>query len=118
LPAHRQHSILYGTNVPPGPHLLTELIVRAPENDNQIKCEAIMEAILKFNLPDEDHEFKNALRGGKAMSALFDINQMFRSLLKHGDPDAQFKTPTEAVEKLWEEFRTHVEDNDILLSEL
>ena len=77
-----------------------------------------MEAILKFNLPDEDHEFKNALRGGSALCALHDTNQMFRNLLKHGDPETQFKTPSEAVEWLWEQFREHVENNDIPMSEL
>lgn len=77
-----------------------------------------MEATLKFNLPDEAIEFNNAVKGGRALSALFDTNQMFRNLLKHGEPDKKYKTPSEAIEDLWEKFRFCLEENEITTLEL
>jgi hypothetical protein len=48
--------------------------------------------VIRFRLPDEQHELDAALQGGAAKSALWDIDQACRSLLKHGDP-----TPAEAL---------------------
>jgi hypothetical protein len=43
-------------------------------------------ATLTYQLPDEQGEFDAALAGSKAISALWDIDQACRSLLKHGEP--------------------------------
>jgi hypothetical protein len=43
-------------------------------------------ATLTFSLPEEQSEFDTAIQGGRARSALWDIDQMCRSLLKHGEP--------------------------------
>jgi hypothetical protein len=43
-------------------------------------------ALLRFRLPDEQSEFDTAIQGGRARSALWDIDQACRSLLKHGEP--------------------------------
>ena len=42
-----------------------------------------MEAILKFNLPDDSHEFKMALDGSKWSSAMWELEQWLRSETKH-----------------------------------
>jgi hypothetical protein len=42
--------------------------------------------LIRFRLPDEQSEFETAIHGGRARSALWDIDQMCRSLLKHGEP--------------------------------
>lgn len=55
-------------------------------------------AVLKFDLPDEQGDFDAAIYGREAMSALWDIDQRLRSLLKHGDP-------TEEQAKLAEKIR-------------
>ena len=55
-------------------------------------------AILKFTLPEEEHEFKTCRQGREAKSVLWDIDQRLRSLLKHGDP-------TDAEARLAEEVR-------------
>lgn len=44
-----------------------------------------MKAILEFDLPDDQGAFDAALRGREALSALWDIENHCRSLLKHGD---------------------------------
>jgi hypothetical protein len=72
-----------------------------------------MEAILKFNLPEENHEFECAAHGSEAIGIIDDMNNIFRAHLKHRDPDEEYKTPTEAVEKLWEEFRELVDASNI-----
>lgn len=43
-------------------------------------------ATLTFSLPEEQSQFDTAVQGGRARSALWDIDQACRSLLKHGEP--------------------------------
>lgn len=45
-----------------------------------------MKASLHFTLPDDQGELDAALLGRKALSALWEIDQRMRSLLKHGNP--------------------------------
>jgi len=42
-----------------------------------------MEAILKFNLPYDSHEFKMALDGSKWSSAMWELEQWLRSETKY-----------------------------------
>jgi glutamate-1-semialdehyde aminotransferase len=55
-------------------------------------------ATLRFNLPDEQGDFDAARLGHKALTALWDIDQRCRSLLKHG-------SPTDEEARLAEEIR-------------
>jgi hypothetical protein len=48
-----------------------------------------MKAILKFNLPDDQHEFECAVRATEMASALWDIEQKLRELEKWGKPEDQ-----------------------------
>ena len=48
-----------------------------------------MEAILKFNLPDDDHEFKMATSGASMHSVLWDMDQWLRTQYKY-IPDAEY----------------------------
>jgi glutamate-1-semialdehyde aminotransferase len=43
-------------------------------------------AFIRFRLPEEQSEFETAIQGGRAKSALWDIDQECRSLLKYGEP--------------------------------
>ena len=43
-------------------------------------------ATLRYTLPDEQAEFDAARLGQAALSALWQIDQHCRSLLKHGEP--------------------------------
>lgn len=45
-----------------------------------------MKATLKFTLPDDQGDLDAALLGRKALTALWEIDQRMRSLLKHGNP--------------------------------
>ena len=49
-----------------------------------------MEAILKFNLPEEQVEFEEAINAGKYYSVLWDLDQYLRNFVKypadHEDP--------------------------------
>ena len=42
-----------------------------------------MEAILKFNLPDDDHEFKMATSGASMHSVLWEMDQWLRAQYKY-----------------------------------
>ena len=44
-----------------------------------------MEAILKFNLPEDSEDFKEAQEGWKWKSALFELDQWIRGEVKHGE---------------------------------
>ena len=46
-----------------------------------------MEAILKFNLPEESEEHESALNGHKTRSAIFSFDQWLRDKQKFGDSD-------------------------------
>ena len=46
-------------------------------------------ATLKFDLPDEQSDFDAALHGRESLSALWDIDQHCRGLLKHGSLTAE-----------------------------
>ena len=51
-----------------------------------------MKATLEFDLPDEKEEFEIAVKSRDYYSQLWDIDQHLRSLLKHGDPEAESTT--------------------------
>lgn len=50
-----------------------------------------MKAILKFTLPEEQHEFDCARLGEDANLAIWHINERCRSMLKHGDPSPELE---------------------------
>jgi len=57
-----------------------------------------MEAILKFNLPEEAPEFKLAIFGSKYYNALFEFDQLLKNFQKNGHE----KTVEEIRDCLWE----------------
>jgi hypothetical protein len=63
-----------------------------------------MKATITFSLPEEDHEYRNAVEGAKMRSILWDIDQWLRAKLKYEDlTDAQydaFKQTREELRKL------------------
>lgn len=64
-----------------------------------------MEAILKFNLPDDQEDFNIALDGGKWALSMFELNQWLRSQIKHPPADMSddtYKAFEECREKLYE----------------
>lgn len=48
-----------------------------------------MRAALHFILPEDQGEFDAALLGRKALTALWDIDQHCREILKHGEPSEE-----------------------------
>jgi hypothetical protein len=61
-----------------------------------------MKAILKFNLPEENHEFSNAINGSNMKSILWEMKEYFRERLKYEELDeVQGKTIQECSEHFW-----------------
>ena len=58
-----------------------------------------MKATLTFQLPDEKQEFNSATNGEKYASALWDIKQYIRGVLKYGTED-DLETVLERVREL------------------
>jgi hypothetical protein len=57
-----------------------------------------MEAILKFNLPDEQLDFDLAVNGGKWMGAMWQLDNWLRSQTKYA-PDTMSEDTYAAFEK-------------------
>ncbi len=62
-------------------------------------------ATLTFDLPEEQYDYSRAVCGKDAFAALHDIDQMLRSILKHGsdrEPQSVYEEIREmAGEVLW-----------------
>lgn len=62
-----------------------------------------MEAILKFNLPEENSEFKFAVQGVDYSCVLHEFDQHLRTNLKHGNlSDEKHEAYQEIRDKLYE----------------
>ena len=72
-----------------------------------------MEAILKFNLPDDDHEFKMATSGASMHSVLWEMDQWLRAQYKYM-PDSEYsKDKYETYEKCRERLRELIMENNV-----
>jgi hypothetical protein len=64
-----------------------------------------MEAILKFDLPEENPEFRLAVNASKWYSVVWDMDQYLRSQTKYAPdnmPDEVYETLSKTREKLFE----------------
>jgi len=63
-----------------------------------------MKATLTFNLPQEDHEYSNAVDGSKMRSVLWDLDQWLRAKLKYeelsDDKHDAFKATRDELRRL------------------
>jgi hypothetical protein len=71
-----------------------------------------MKATLKYNLPEDEFEFNNAVKSMKMYFALTEIKEEIRSVLKYGElRDEQYKF----IEEFNEKFHEILNDNEINL---
>jgi hypothetical protein len=64
-----------------------------------------MEAILKYNLPEDQVDFDTAVNGSKWMGAMWELDQWLRSQIKHppeGMSDDTYKAFEDARDQLYE----------------
>ena len=64
-----------------------------------------MEAILKFNLPDDQEDFNIALDGSRWALSMFELSQWLRSQIKHPPEsmsDDTYKAFEDTRDKLYE----------------
>lgn len=69
-----------------------------------------MEAILKFNLPEEQDEFELANNAGKYYSVIWDLDQYLRNYVKYPAEDVpELLTDTMALvrDELWKLMNEH-----------
>jgi len=59
-----------------------------------------MRATFSFELPDEQGDYDAARLGQDALSALWEIDQRCRSLLKHGEPTPQEQVLAEEIRQM------------------
>jgi hypothetical protein len=72
-----------------------------------------MKAILEFNLPEDQHEWDNAVKADAMYIALWDLSQELRSMWKY----QQFKTEEEyiIVETIRDKFYEILSEHNITL---
>jgi len=63
-----------------------------------------MEAILKFNLPEDELDFSNAVNGYKFKLILWDMDQHLRSIAKYSEDSEKAEMAQELRDKLHEYF--------------
>ena len=70
-------------------------------SDRGYICEYRMPtATLAYSLPEDEPDFDAAINGRKAISALWDIDQRLRSVLKHGEPSDETARLAEEIRGL------------------
>jgi hypothetical protein len=74
-----------------------------------------MEAILKFNLPEDQTEFHLATQGSDWWSVAWDMDQWLRSNTKYA-PDSMSTDTYNAYQKCREELREIINNKGLLLN--
>jgi hypothetical protein len=59
--------------------------------------------ILRYRLPDEQHELNAAMQGREAKAALWAVDQHCRSMLKHGEPSEETRQQLEQIREMLRE---------------
>ena len=73
-----------------------------------------MEAILKFNLPEDQSDFDLAVNGAKAQSALWEMDQWLRAQYKYMSDEEYSEDKYETYEKCREQLREIVYENGLI----
>ena len=63
-----------------------------------------MKHIIEFNLPEENEDLEYYFNSRKAMSAMYELEQLFRNATKYGSFNGRELTETEVI--LFEEIRS------------
>ncbi len=71
-----------------------------------------MEAVLKFNLPDDKDEFTAAIKGKDYWLALWDIYSYLRQLWKYGEEE------NVSIEEVYNKFFEILEDRNVSIDDL
>ena len=61
------------------------------------------EAMLKFNLPEEENEFRNASNAQDMASAIWEFGQLLRKYKKYGLP-AELNSGEKVIKSLFDDF--------------
>jgi len=72
-----------------------------------------MEAILKFNLPEDHIEFEMAVNGSKMHSVLWEMDQWLRAQYKYMSDEEYSKDKYETFEKCRDQLREIMFENGI-----
>jgi len=59
--------------------------------------------IIRFRLPDEQTELNAAMQGADAKSAIWQVDQYCRGVLKHGEPSAETRRHLEEIREMLRE---------------
>lgn len=71
-----------------------------------------MKAILEFNLPEDQPEFNNAIKGGDWKHVCWEMDQLLRRNIKYV-PDDVNEEVLEVLEKIREEFNSIMVENNV-----
>lgn len=69
-----------------------------------------MEGILKFNLPEENHDFKLAVNASSWYAVLWDIDQSLRNKIKYGNLGEDVEN---ALQEVRDDIHSRMNDSNI-----
>jgi len=72
-----------------------------------------MEAILKFNLPEDQQDFDLAVNGAKAQSTLWEMDQWLRAQYKYMSDEEYSEDKYETFEKCRDQLREIMFENGL-----
>lgn len=72
-----------------------------------------MKAILEFNLPEDQDEFRSYQNGPNALVALYDIRETLRRKIKYANEDISDETVAALID-IQDEFFRILTDNNVL----
>ena len=72
-----------------------------------------MEAILKFNLPEDHIDFELAVNGAKAQATLWEMDQWLRAQYKYMPDEEYSKDRYETFEKCRDQLREIMSENGL-----
>ena len=75
-----------------------------------------MKAVLEFNLPEEQYEFNNAIKGGDWKHVCWEMDQLLRKHIKY-DEDLK-EDEVKMLEYVREEFNRFMVENNLDLYEV
>jgi hypothetical protein len=75
-----------------------------------------MKAILEFNLPEDQPEFNNAIKGGGWKHVCWQMDQYLRKEIKYNDDNSDYKI--KVLEKVREELYGFMNENNVDLYEV
>jgi len=77
-----------------------------------------MEAILKFDLPEDKNKYTMAYNGPRYWHTLYDMNRWFRNEIKYRGEEWEKHNGVVTLDRVWEQFLFILEEHGVRLEDV